>query len=173
MVSSQLGAATGVAEAAVVPDSCFGVLNIKEKPNAGDLCKKPERGRRLALGCFDADTKIVPCWTLSSGRDAGVASQFLYGLRQRLANRVQLTTHGHRVYLEAVDYAFSGMNIDYAMLVKVYGESAESEKRYSPAQCIGCKRRPVVGDPDPEHIVRVLWNARISACAWATGTTRD
>lgn len=101
---------------------------------------------------IDADTKIVPGWMLSPGRDADVASQFLYNLRQRLANRVQLTSDGHGAYLEAVDYAFSGMNVDFAQLVKIYGESSESEKRYSPAQCIGCKHRKVVGDPDPEHI---------------------
>jgi hypothetical protein len=65
---------------------------------------------------------------------------------------VQLTSDGHRAYLEAVDYAFGGMNIDYAMLVKLYGESPEAEKRYSPAQCIGCKRHVVIGDPDPKHI---------------------
>src|ERR1700681_3358545 len=54
--------------------------------------------------------------------------------------------------LEAVDYAFSGMDIDYAMLVKLCGESPEPEKRYSPAHCIGCKRTVVLGDPDPAHI---------------------
>ena len=53
--------------------------------------------------------------------------------------------------MEAVDYAFGGMNIDYAML-KLYGESPEAERRYSPAQCIGCKRHVIIGDPDPEHI---------------------
>ncbi len=100
---------------------------------------------------IDADTMIVPCWILSPGRDAGVASQFLYDLRQRLSN-AQLTTDGLKAYLEGIDYAFSGMNIDYAMLVKLYGESAEAEKRYSPAQCIGCKSHAIVGDPDPEHV---------------------
>ena len=114
-----------------------------KNPNAGDV---------WLWVAIDADTKLVPCWLLSPGRDAGVASQFLYDLRQRLDNRVQLTSDGHRAYLEAVDYAFSGMNVDYAMLVKLYGESAESEKRYSPAQCIGCKRQAIVGNPDPAHI---------------------
>jgi IS1 family transposase len=113
-----------------------------KKPNAGDI---------WLWVAIDADTKLVPCWMLG-GRDAGVASQFLYDLRQRLANRVQLTSDGHRAYVEAVDYAWSGMNIDYAMLVKLYGESPEAEKRYSPAQCIGCKRHVVIGDPDLAHI---------------------
>ena len=65
---------------------------------------------------------------------------------------MQLTSDGHRAYVEAVDYAFGGMNIDYAMLVKLYGESPEPEKRYSPAQCLGCKRTVVLGNPDPDHI---------------------
>lgn len=116
---------------------------IKEKnPDAGDI---------WLWVAIDADTKIVPCWMLG-GRDAGVAAQFLYDLRQRVANRVQLTSDGHKAYLEGVDYAWSGMNLDYAMLVKLYGENAEAEKRYSPAQCIGCKRTVVIGDPDPDHI---------------------
>jgi hypothetical protein len=86
------------------------------------------------------------------GRDAGIASKFLYDLRQCLNNRVQLASDGHKAYLEAVDYAFSGMNIDYAMLVKLYGAERAGEARYSPAECIGCKAKPVIGNPDPEHI---------------------
>jgi hypothetical protein len=72
-------------------------------------------------------------------------------LASRLANRVQLTTDGHRAYLEAVEGAF-GADIDYAMLVKVYGETPESEKRYSPAECIGAYRTRIEGDPDPAHV---------------------
>lgn len=99
---------------------------------------------------LDADTKLVPCWTIG-GRDAVTAREFIADLASRLANRVQLTTDGHKVYLNAVDNAF-GNNIDYAMLVKVYGESAESEKRYSPAVCTGSKQQTVTGNPDPKHI---------------------
>jgi hypothetical protein len=72
-------------------------------------------------------------------------------LRSRLANRVQLTTDGHKAYLEAVESAF-GADIDYAMLVKLYGESPEAEKRYSPAECIGCRKTRIEGSPDPAHI---------------------
>ncbi len=96
---------------------------------------------------IDADTKLVPTWALG-GRDAGVACQFLYDLRQRLANRVQLTSDGHKAYLVGMDYAFSGMNVDYAMLMKIYGEAPEAQKRYS----IGCERKAIVGNPDPKHI---------------------
>src|SRR5258706_9693117 len=78
--------------------------------------KNPSAGDVWLWVALDADTKIVPCWTLSGERDASVASQFLYDLRQRLANRVQLTTDGLKAYLEGVDYAFSGMDVDYAQL---------------------------------------------------------
>jgi hypothetical protein len=73
-------------------------------------------------------------------------------LESRLANRVQLTTDGHRVYLDAVESTF-GIGIDYAMLVKLYGKDPNDEEhRYSPAICIGCERAVISGDPDPAHI---------------------
>src|SRR5580658_1243304 len=75
-------------------------------------------------------------------------------LRQRLANRVQLTTDGHRAYLEAVEEAF-GANIDYSMLIKLYGAppaSAEAARRYSPADCVGTRRDKITGNPDPKHV---------------------
>lgn len=72
-------------------------------------------------------------------------------LRDRLANRVQLTSDGHSAYLEAVEGAF-GVDIDYAMLVKIYGTPPEGEKRYSPAECIGARRTRIEGKPDPAHV---------------------
>ena len=73
-------------------------------------------------------------------------------LASRLANRVQLTSDGHRAYLEAVEGAF-GSDIDYAMLVKLYGPSSELAKgRYSPAECIGARKVTIEGEPDPKHI---------------------
>jgi hypothetical protein len=84
-------------------------------------------------------------------RDAIAARGFMEDLAGRLANRVQLTTEGHRVYLNAVQRAF-GDDIDYTMLVNVYGESAESQKRYSPAECIGCEKHAVKGGPDPKYV---------------------
>ena len=72
----------------------------------------------------------------------------MYDSAGRLANRVQLTTDGHRVYLQAVEGAF-GNDVDYAMLVKIYGDAPrDKEARYSPAECIGCSATPVVGNPD-------------------------
>jgi hypothetical protein len=87
---------------------------------------------------LDADTKLVPSWVIGT-RGAGTAYEFIHDLAGRLAHRTQLTTDGHRVYLEAVESAF-GSEIDYAMLVKLYGaDRGESEARYSPAECIGCR----------------------------------
>jgi IS1 family transposase len=98
-----------------------------------------------------ADTKLVPSWQIGT-RDAGTAYAFMHDLAGRLAHRVQLTTDGHRVYLEAVESAF-GADIDYAMLVKMYGaDRQESEARYSPAECIGCRTATISGRPDPKHI---------------------
>jgi IS1 family transposase len=99
---------------------------------------------------IDADTKLVPFWLVGL-RDAGYAHEFMNNLKSRLANRVQLTTDGHRVYLWAVEDAF-GSEVDYAMLVKLYGQELESGKRYSPAQCIGANPTIIQGNPDPTKI---------------------
>ena len=100
---------------------------------------------------MDADTKLIASW-LVGGRDAGTAYGFMQDLTKRLKNRVQLTTDGHRAYLNAVEDAF-GSNVDYAMLVKLYGADRDaSEARYSPADCIGCREVVVSGSPNPKHI---------------------
>lgn len=72
-------------------------------------------------------------------------------LASRLRHRVQLTTDGNRLYLGAVEDAFGG-DVDYSMLVKIYGAANDGERRYSPAKCLGCVELPVTGDPDPKHI---------------------
>ncbi len=97
-----------------------------------------------------ADTKLVPCWAVGT-RGAGTAYEFMHDLAARLAHRVQLTTDGHRVYLEAVESAF-GSEIDYAMLVKLYGADSEPDTRYSPAECIGCRSIVISGWPKAHHI---------------------
>jgi IS1 family transposase len=98
---------------------------------------------------IDADTKLVPSF-LVGNRDGHTARIFIDDLASRLANRVQLTTDGHKAYLEAVEGAF-GSEIDYSMLVKLYASSQE-ETRYSPAECVGCERKRVMGNPDPLHV---------------------
>lgn len=95
---------------------------------------------------IDADTKLVPSW-LVGRRNAKAAKVFMEDLASRLANRVQLTTDGHRAYLEAVENAF-GSDIDYAMLIKIYGQENDGEKRYSPAQCVGTETIRINGKPE-------------------------
>jgi IS1 family transposase len=99
---------------------------------------------------IDADTKLVPSW-LVGHRDSGAAKIFVDDLAGRLAHRVQLTTDGHRPYLDAVEEAF-GIDIDYAMLIKTYGKTPHPPGRYSPGQVVGSEPRRVTGKPDPKHI---------------------
>lgn len=103
---------------------------------------------------IDPDTKLVPSWAVGR-RDGFTASAFIADLADRLSTRVQLTTDGHKAYLEAVEGAF-GNDIDYAMLIKMYegdsGKRASAEQRYSPAACTGTQTQRITGNPDPAHI---------------------
>ena len=101
---------------------------------------------------LDADTKLVASWYVG-GRDGEAAATFIDDLAPRLASRVQLTSDGHKAYLEAVEGAFGG-DVDYAQLVKLYGSEGgvSSDKRYSPAECTGIRKRNVEGKPDPAHV---------------------
>src|SRR5271165_5973614 len=99
---------------------------------------------------LDADTKLVASFYVG-GRDSEAAMIFMDDLSRRLANRVQLTSDGHKPYLEAIEGAFGG-DIDYAQLVKIYGAAPEGQRRYSPAICTGARKHPVEGNPDPKHI---------------------
>jgi IS1 family transposase len=99
---------------------------------------------------IDSDTKLVPSF-LVGNRSGDDAYALLTDLAGRLRNRVQMTTDGHSVYLQAVDDAF-GSDVDYAMLVKVYSNPSTVEKRYSPAECIGTNTLVIQGDPDPARI---------------------
>ena len=99
---------------------------------------------------IEAQSKLVIGW-MAGSRDAGSATAFLQDIESRLANRVQLTTDGHKMYLTAVADAF-GSGVDFAQLVKVYGNNPEGQTRYSPALCLGTKRTAIVGDPDQDHV---------------------
>ena len=100
---------------------------------------------------LDSDSKLIISYEIGD-RFARTALEFMHDLKDRLANRVQLTTDGHRVYLEAVESAFGGA-IDYAMLVKIYGEPEELERRrYSPARCLDTRHVRITGRPDPKAI---------------------
>ena len=99
---------------------------------------------------IEADSKLIVSW-LVGGRDSEYAMAFMDDLRSRIVNRVQLTTDGHKAYLEAVDGAFGG-DVDYAVLHKVYGASPESSKgKYSPADCVGVQKHRIEGDPDMKY----------------------
>jgi IS1 family transposase len=100
---------------------------------------------------LDADSKLI-VWWLVGGRDSEYAIELMDDLRSRLANRVQLTTDGHKAYLEAVEGAFGG-NVDYAVLQKLYGTAPEAAKgRYSPAVCIRTRQERIEGNPDHKHV---------------------
>lgn len=102
---------------------------------------------------LDAETKLVPCWHVG-GRGGQDAWTFMKDLASRLSNRVQLTTDGHKAYLDAVDGAF-GADIDYAMLIKLYGPTEperEARRRYSPSDCVGTETQVVQGKPDTAKI---------------------
>src|SRR5271169_6818845 len=99
---------------------------------------------------IDADTKLVVSY-LVGGRDGGWAKEFMEDCASRISNRVQITTDGHKAYLEAVENAF-GADIDYAQLQKIYGAPADNDTRYSPATCIGCDMKVVSGNPNPKHV---------------------
>ena len=132
-------------------DEIWSFCYAKEKNVPQELRGKFGYGDVWTWTALCADTKIVPCWRVGD-RDAWNAQHFMYDLASRLSNRVQLTTDGHRVYLEAVGLAF-GTEIDYAMLVKLYGnEPRTKEARYSPAVCIGAIPTIINGKPKPRHI---------------------
>jgi len=102
---------------------------------------------------IDADSKLVVSW-LVGDRDVEAATIFMQDIKDRLQNRVQLTTDGHRPYLQAVKEAFD-YDVDYAMLVKIYGGSdgnTETERKYSPVEYSGSKKTRVMGDPRPKFI---------------------
>jgi hypothetical protein len=97
-----------------------------------------------------ADTNLVPSWRIGD-RSGETAIEFVCDLSHRLANRVQVTSDGHRAYLEAVEAGF-GADVDYAQLIKLYGEVPHPAGRYSPAQIQGTKTYCCSGNPDPGHV---------------------
>lgn len=131
-------------------DEIWGFVGAKQKNVPTAKRKDTAYGDAWLWIATDADTKLVPSWIVG-GRDGDYAMALMDDLRSRLANRIQLTTDGHKAYLEAVEGAFGG-DIDYAMLVKVYGAAPEGEKRYSPAECIGAVKHRIEGKPDPKHV---------------------
>lgn len=146
----------GVKAQRVQCDEIWSFVHAKAK-NApkSKRASDPTIGDCWTWTAIDADSKLLLSY-LVGGRDAEFALILMDDLRQRLANRVQLSTDGHRAYLQAVEEAF-GADIDYAMLVKLYGAGAATTddaagRRYSPAECIGTRTDNITGNPDPKHV---------------------
>jgi IS1 family transposase/lambda repressor-like predicted transcriptional regulator len=132
-------------------DEIWAFCYAKQK-NVKDAKDAPEgAGDVWTWTAICADTKLIPSWMVG-GRDAEYANSFIEDLASRMASRIQLTSDGHKPYVEAVEGAF-GADVDYAMLVKMFGNAPESTKgRYSPADCVGCRKRRVEGNPDEKHV---------------------
>ncbi len=132
-------------------DEIWSFCYAKEKNVPKDFKGTPGIGDVWTWTAICADSKLIASWKVGS-RDAGTAREFIDDLSSRLLHRIQLTTDGHKVYLDAIESAF-GLNVDYAMLVKLYGsEGKEDEKRYSPAKCTGSIKQSIQGKPDDNHI---------------------
>jgi IS1 family transposase len=141
----------GVKARRVQVDEIWSFTAAKQK-NVPHMKRQVEgAGDTWTWTAIEADTKLLITW-LVGGRDSDYAIAFMDDLRDRLANRVQLTSDGHKAYLEAVEGAF-GADVDYAMLVKIFGAAPEAMKgRYSPAECIGARKERIEGNPDPKHV---------------------
>jgi IS1 family transposase len=135
-------------------DEIWAFVGCKEKNATPEAKAKNGWGNVWTWTAMDAETKLVPCWFVGS-RDGGSAYHFIHDLAGRLASRIQLTTDGHKPYVEAVEDAF-GAEVDYAQLIKIYGTGSTDGKgaeiRYSPAQCMGARKAVITGQPDYQHI---------------------
>ncbi len=141
----------GVKARRVQVDEIWSFTYAKQKNVATAKAAPEEAGDTWTWTAIDAESKLIVSW-LVGGRDSEYAMAFMDDLAGRLANRVQLTSDGHKAYLEAVEGAFGG-DVDYAMLVKMYGAAPESARgRYSPAECIGARKERIEGSPDPKHV---------------------
>jgi IS1 family transposase len=131
-------------------DEVWSFVAAKEK-NVSTM-KNPTDGAGSiwTWSAIDAESKLVPCWLVGL-RDGEHARAFVSDLASRLAHRVQITTDGLKAYLEAMEAGFGG-EVDYAVLHKVYGGATVDESRYSPADCVGCEKIAVSGNPDPASV---------------------
>ena len=131
-------------------DEIWSFCHAKQK-NVADAKAAPEgAGDVWTWTALDADTKLIVSFFVGD-RSGQSAMILMDDLRSRLANRVQLTTDGHRAYLDAVEGAF-GADVDFAQLVKIYGPTVGGAGRYSPAECVGAKKVRVEGSPDIAHV---------------------
>ena len=143
----------GVASQRIQCDEAWAFCYAKQKNVAGAKAAPEGAGDVWTWTALDAESKLILSWAVG-GRDAGYALALMDNLRSRITTRVQLTTDGHRAYLEAVEEAF-GADIDYGMLVKLYGAETGGqghERKYSPSECIGARKQTITGNPDPKHV---------------------
>jgi IS1 family transposase len=131
-------------------DEIWGFVYSKDKNVPEDKQGQFGYGDVWTFTAIDAETKLIPSWLVGL-RNADYALAFANDLKGRLAGRVQITTDGHKMYLEAVEHAF-GAEVDYAQLVKLYGQEPMGEKHYSPAECIAAEKHVVQGNPDTKAI---------------------
>lgn len=127
-------------------DEIWNFCYAKDKNLPDEMRGMPGVGSMWTWTAMCADTKLIVSWKLGA-RDAANAWALIADLKDRLANRVQMTTDGNRTYVDAVDNYF-GVNIDYAQLVKQYGQDTSPERAYSPAKCLGTKKQRIMGNPD-------------------------
>lgn len=113
-------------------DEIWSFCYVKDKNVPEDRKGKFGYGDVWTYTALCADSKLVPSWHIGN-RDLQTAQAFMNDLASRMKSRIQLTTDGHRTYLEAVEGAF-GWDVDYSQLIKLYGADKEGEVRYSPAQ---------------------------------------
>jgi IS1 family transposase len=144
----------GVKASRVQCDEIWSFVAVKQK-NRGTSKRAtdPTAGDCWTWTAIEAQSKLLISYLVGS-RDAEFALMLMDDLRSRLVNRVQLTTDGHKAYLQAVEEAF-GADIDYSMLIKLYGEppsSPEAARRYSPSDCVGTRTEKITGNPDPKHV---------------------
>jgi IS1 family transposase len=134
-------------------DEIWSFCYAKDKNVRGAKTPPVGAGNVWTWTALEADTKMILSWMVG-GRDAETANIFMDDLSDRVEGRMQLTTDGHRAYLDAVAGAFGERGVDYAMLVKLYGEEAGSspEKKYSPPACVGARKERIAGDPDKAHV---------------------
>jgi IS1 family transposase len=131
-------------------DEIWSFVGAKKK-NVTPEQKQKGWGDVWTWTAIDADSKLCVSY-LVGGRDAGWATEFMHDIAGRVDHRIQLTTDSHKSYLEAVEGAF-GLEIDYAMLQKIYGApNIEDQRKYSPATCIGSDMKVISGNPDPKHV---------------------
>ncbi len=131
-------------------DEIWSFCHAKQKNVADAKAAPAGAGDVWTWTALDADTKMIVSFFVGD-RSGQSAMILMDDLRSRLANRVQLTTDGHKAYLEAVEGAFGG-DVDFAQLVKIYGPTITAPGRYSPAECVGAKKVRVEGNPDIAHV---------------------